>query len=90
MTSHPTAHFLGFIAEQGQTFPDAAAALQEASGRRCRQRLACTVYSNRGTIAELTVGHTVLIHGTHDAINYRQHTVGKVILDNRVRAGRSG
>ncbi|NVN49704.1 hypothetical protein [Mycolicibacterium hippocampi] len=36
VTSHPTEHFLKFIAENGQTFDEAAAARQEASGRHCR------------------------------------------------------
>ena len=36
VTSHPTDDFLKFIAEQGQTFDDAAAARQDASGRHCR------------------------------------------------------
>ncbi|CAN5766318.1 hypothetical protein BH10ACT9_BH10ACT9_02840 [soil metagenome] len=36
VTSHPTDHFLAFIAGQGQTFGDAASARQEASGRHCR------------------------------------------------------
>jgi hypothetical protein len=36
VTSHPTEDFLAFIAEHGQTFEDAAAARQEASGRHCR------------------------------------------------------
>ena len=35
MTSHPTEAFLKFIAEQGQTFSEAAAARQDASGRHC-------------------------------------------------------
>lgn len=35
VTSHPTEDFLTFIAEQGQTFAEAAAARQEASGRHC-------------------------------------------------------
>lgn len=35
VTSHPTQHFLDFIAAQGQTFEEAAAARQEASGRHC-------------------------------------------------------
>jgi len=35
VTSHPTEHFLAFIAEHGQTFADAAAARQDASGRHC-------------------------------------------------------
>ncbi|MHA3022390.1 hypothetical protein ACXPWS_19335 [Mycobacterium sp. BMJ-28] len=33
--SHPTEHFMEFIAEHGQTFSAAAAARQEASGRHC-------------------------------------------------------
>jgi hypothetical protein len=36
VTSHPTDHFLDFIAQQGQTFAEAAAARQEASGRHCQ------------------------------------------------------
>lgn len=36
VTSHPTEHFLEFIADHGQTFTEAAAARQEASGRHCR------------------------------------------------------
>ena len=36
VTSHPTEQFMTFIAEQGQTFTEAAAARQEASGRHCR------------------------------------------------------
>lgn len=36
VTSHPTEDFLKFIAEQGQTFGEAADARQEASGRHCR------------------------------------------------------
>ncbi|MET4429114.1 MULTISPECIES: hypothetical protein [unclassified Mycolicibacterium] len=36
VTSHPTDDFLKFIAEQGQTFEEAANARQEASGRHCR------------------------------------------------------
>jgi hypothetical protein len=36
VTSHPTEDFLTFIAAQGQTFEDAAAARQEASGAHCR------------------------------------------------------
>ena len=36
VTSHPTEDFLEFIAKNGQTFPEAAAARQEASGRHCR------------------------------------------------------
>jgi hypothetical protein len=36
VTSHPTAHFLDFIAENGQTFAEAAAARQDASGTHCR------------------------------------------------------
>ena len=36
VTSHPTEHFLALIADQGQTFADAAAARQDASGRHCR------------------------------------------------------
>ena len=36
VTSHPTEHFLKFIAAQGQTFEEAAQARQEASGRHCR------------------------------------------------------
>jgi len=35
VTSHPTEHFLGFIAEHGQNFADAAAARQDASARHC-------------------------------------------------------
>jgi len=35
VTSHPTEDFLQFIAEQGQTFAEAAQARQEASGRHC-------------------------------------------------------
>ncbi|WP_179471887.1 hypothetical protein [Mycolicibacterium vinylchloridicum] len=35
VTSHPTDHFLDFIAEHGQTFAEAAAARQDASGRHC-------------------------------------------------------
>ncbi|WP_111511373.1 hypothetical protein [Mycobacterium kyogaense] len=35
VTSHPTEHFLAFIAEHGQTFEEAAKARQEASGRHC-------------------------------------------------------
>jgi hypothetical protein len=36
VTSHPTEHFLSFIAEQGQEFAEAAAARQDSSGRHCR------------------------------------------------------
>lgn len=36
VTSHPTEDFLKFIAEQGQTFDEAAQARQEASGRHCQ------------------------------------------------------
>lgn len=36
VTSHPTEDFLSFIAGQGQTFEEAAAARQEASGAHCR------------------------------------------------------
>ncbi len=36
VTSHPTEHFLTFIAEHGQTFAEAAAARQDSSGRHCR------------------------------------------------------
>lgn len=36
VTSHPTEHFLEFIAEQGQPFEEAAHARQEASGRHCQ------------------------------------------------------
>ncbi len=36
VTSHPTEHFLKFIAEQGQTFEEAAEARQGASGKHCR------------------------------------------------------
>ena len=36
VTSHPTEGFLKFIAEHGQTFEEAAAARQDASGRHCR------------------------------------------------------
>jgi hypothetical protein len=36
VTSHPTEHFLGFIAQHGQTFAEAATARQDASGRHCR------------------------------------------------------
>ncbi|MBO0680363.1 hypothetical protein JRC04_23095 [Mycolicibacterium sp. S2-37] len=36
VTSHPTEDFLEFIADQGQTFAEAAQARQEASGRHCR------------------------------------------------------
>lgn len=35
VTSHPTDHFLDFIAEHGQTFAEAAAARQDASVRHC-------------------------------------------------------
>lgn len=35
VTSHPTEDFLSFVAAQGQTFEEAAAARQEASGRHC-------------------------------------------------------
>lgn len=35
VTSHPTEDFLAFIAAQGQSFEEAAAARQEASGRHC-------------------------------------------------------
>lgn len=35
VTSHPTEHFLSFIGEHGQTFEQAAAARQDASGRHC-------------------------------------------------------
>ncbi|MBU8819032.1 hypothetical protein [Mycolicibacterium goodii] len=37
VTSHPTEDFLKFIAAQGQTFAEAAAARQEASGRHCER-----------------------------------------------------
>ncbi|MCV7029689.1 hypothetical protein [Mycobacterium sherrisii] len=54
VTSHPTEDFLNFISEQGQTFPDAAAARQEASGRHCRietplfaESIARAAYANR-------------------------------------------
>ncbi|MDA2889871.1 hypothetical protein PDG61_03005 [Mycolicibacterium sp. BiH015] len=36
VTSHPTEHFLTFIAENGQTFAEAAAARQDSSGRHCQ------------------------------------------------------
>lgn len=36
VTSHPTEDFLSFIAALGQSFADAAAARQEASGAHCR------------------------------------------------------
>ena len=36
VTSHPTEDFLKFIAEQGQTFDEAAHARQDASGRHCQ------------------------------------------------------
>jgi hypothetical protein len=36
VTSHPTEHFLDFIAEHGQTFQEASEARQEASGRHNR------------------------------------------------------
>ena len=36
VTSHPTEDFLEFITKNGQTFPEAAQARQEASGRHCR------------------------------------------------------
>ena len=36
VTSHPTDHFLDFIAQQGQSFADAAAARQDASARHCQ------------------------------------------------------
>jgi hypothetical protein len=36
VTSHPTEDFLTFVAAQGQTFDEAAAARQDASGRHCR------------------------------------------------------
>jgi hypothetical protein len=36
VTSHPTENFLKFIAENGQTFDEAASARQEASGRHCK------------------------------------------------------
>jgi len=36
VTSHPTRDFLIFIGEHGQTFAQAAAARQEASGAHCR------------------------------------------------------
>jgi hypothetical protein len=36
VTSHPTDHFLDSIAAQGQSFDEAAAARQEASGRHCQ------------------------------------------------------
>ena len=36
VTSHPTEHFLEFVAEHGQTFTEAAAARQEASARHCQ------------------------------------------------------
>ncbi|CAN3131262.1 hypothetical protein ACNUDN_25490 [Mycobacterium sp. smrl_JER01] len=35
VTSHPTEHFLRFIADHGQTFAEAAAARQDSSGRHC-------------------------------------------------------
>lgn len=35
VTSHPTEDFLTFVAAQGQTFDEAAAARQDASGRHC-------------------------------------------------------
>lgn len=35
VTSHPTEHFLEFIAGSGQTFEEAAAARQQASGQHC-------------------------------------------------------
>ena len=38
VTSHPTEGFLKFIAEQGQTFEEAAKARQEASGKHCAFR----------------------------------------------------
>lgn len=36
VTSHPTEDFLKFIAENGHTFDEAAAARQESSGQHCR------------------------------------------------------
>jgi hypothetical protein len=36
VTSHPTEDFLTFVAAQGLTFDEAAAARQDASGRHCR------------------------------------------------------
>ncbi|WP_185975891.1 hypothetical protein [Mycolicibacterium sp. 018/SC-01/001] len=36
VTAHPTEEFLEFIAQQGQTFEEAATARTEASGRHCR------------------------------------------------------
>jgi hypothetical protein len=36
VTSHPTEDFLEFIIKNGQTFPEAAEARQEASGRHRR------------------------------------------------------
>lgn len=36
VTSHPTEQFLEFVTQQGQTFEEAAAARQEASGRHNR------------------------------------------------------
>ncbi|WP_458318222.1 hypothetical protein [Mycolicibacterium brisbanense] len=36
VTSHPTEDFLKFIAANGQTFAEAAAARQDASGKHCR------------------------------------------------------
>jgi hypothetical protein len=35
VTSHPTEEFLEFITASGQTFEEAAAARQEASGKHC-------------------------------------------------------
>ncbi|TGD89229.1 hypothetical protein BayCH28_07690 [Mycolicibacterium sp. CH28] len=37
VTSHPTEDFLEFVTRNGQTFPEAAAARQEASGRHCEK-----------------------------------------------------
>ncbi len=37
VTSHPTEDFLEFITAQGQTFDEAAAARQDASGRHCEK-----------------------------------------------------
>jgi hypothetical protein len=37
VTSHPTVEFMEFIEAQGQTFEEAAAARQAASGDHCRR-----------------------------------------------------
>ena len=54
VTSHPTEDFLKFIAEQGQTFEEAARARQDASGRHCR--VETPLYAKSIAAWALTVG----------------------------------